>query len=340
MSTGISLSIVIPVYNGADTIAEVVKNVDSLELPDLKQVVLVVDGSPDNSLEVCRDLCVDFRFPISVIELAKNFGEHNAVMAGLNFCDSDFVITMDDDLQNPVSEVHNLFEYTRKNNYDVVYGQYRVKMHSGWRNLGSRFANWCVEKTQGKPKDIYLASFRCMTRMVVESICRYTGPFPYIDGLILQTTRNIGSLEVEHLPRWQGSSNYSLTKLFRLFSSMLFNFSIMPLRIGAIAGGILSLLGFLGFLAVLVEALLFSTPPGWATVSAAVFLLAGVQLMVLWLIGEYLGRLYITANHKPQFVVRSVIANEAQTGRPSGVTSVRPNAGCNSGPTSLTANKS
>ncbi len=306
MTLSPSLSIVIPVFNGANTIVELVNALAAEELDNLKEIVLVVDGSPDNSLTVCRTLCSRFSFSVSVLELARNFGEHNAVMAGINHCDSDFIITMDDDLQNPSSEVTKLFDYAQISQNDVVYAQYRSKEHASWRNLGSQLANWCVEKTQGKPKNLYLASFRCINRLIAETISRYTGPFPYIDGLILQATENIGAIEVEHLPRPQGVSNYSLAKLFRLFSAMFFNFSIMPLRIGAIAGGVLSLLGFLGFLAVIIEALFFSTPPGWATVSAAVFLLAGVQLMVLWLIGEYLGRLYITANHKPQYVIRSI----------------------------------
>ena len=152
-----------------------------------------------------------------------------------------------------------------------------------------------------------------MSRLVVDSILTYSGQFPYIDGLVLQTTKNIGALEIEHLPRRKGKSNYSLSKLFRLFSSMIFNFSVMPLRIGALAGGILSLFGLLGFIVVVIEALFFSTPPGWATLTSAVLLLTGVQLLVLWLIGEYLGRLYITVNHKPQFVIRSVIDNHTES---------------------------
>jgi len=309
MNNKFSLSIVIPVYNGADTISALVGKLALLEIPGGKQIVLVVDGSPDKSLEICQDLCKTIQNPITLIELARNFGEHNAIMAGLAHCWGDFVITMDDDLQNPPEEVARLFQFTRDNDYDVVYAQYRTKAHSLWRNLGSQFTNWCVGITQGKPKSLYLASFRCMSRLVVESILNYTGPFPYIDGLVLQTTNNIGALNVEHLPRKHGKSNYSVSRLLHLFSSMFFNFSIMPLRVGAIAGGVLSLLGFLGFIIVVVEALFFSTPPGWATVSSAVFLLAGVQLMVLWLIGEYLGRLYMTANCKPQFIIRSITGN-------------------------------
>ena len=307
-----SLSIVVPVFRGANTIQTLVEHLVQLDIPGGMQIILVVDGSPDNSTEICRKLCASYVTPITVVDLAKNFGEHNAVMAGLGYADGEYVITLDDDLQNPPEEVRKLWQYTQDNDYDVVYAQYRIKMHARWRNLGSRFTNWCMEKTQGKPRGLYLASFRCMARLVVESILSYQGPFPYIDGLVLQTTKNLGSLEVEHLPRPEGSSNYSLLKLFRLFSSMLFNYSVMPLRIGALAGGVLSFLGFVGFFFIVIEALFFSTPPGWATVTSAIFLLTGVQLLVLWLIGEYLGRLYMTVNRKPQFIIRSVFHNDSE----------------------------
>jgi len=306
MNTKSSLSIVVPVFNGAQTIVELIEALAAERLSSLKHVVLVVDGSPDDSLQVCRGLCSRFDFSVSVIELARNFGEHNAVMAGINHCDSDYIVTMDDDLQNPASEVRKLFEFAQTSQHDVVYAQYSVKEHAVWRNLGSQLTNWLVTKTQGKPKSLYLASFRCINRMVADAISRYTGPFPYVDGLILQATHNIGSIKVEHLRRPRGTSNYSLSRLLRLFSAILFNFSVTPLRVGAVAGGILALLGFLGFVVVIFEALFFSTPPGWATVAAAVFLLAGVQLVVLWLIGEYLGRIFLTANRKPQYVIRSI----------------------------------
>ena len=296
----------IPVFNSADTISLLVERLSLVNVPGGTQIILVVDGSPDESLKVCNGLCQSSTVPITVIDLARNFGEHNTIMAGLTYAKGQFVITMDDDLQNPPEEVFRLWAYTRDNDFDVVYAQFHSKMHTRWRNIGSRFTNWCVEKTIGKPKGLYLASFRCISRLVVQSILSYTGPFPYIDGLVIQTTDRIGSLQVEHLPRNKGKSNYSLSKLFRLFSSMLFNFSVIPLRIGAFAGGMLSLIGIIGFVAVVAEALLSSTPPGWATVTSAVFLLAGVQLIVLWLIGEYLGRLYLTVNHKPQYIVRSV----------------------------------
>ena len=208
MNTTCSLSIVIPVFNSADTISPLVERLTSLKIPGGKQIILVIDGSPDNSWKICSDLCQSSAVPVTVIDLARNFGEHNAIMAGLTYAKGQFVITMDDDLQNPPEEVFRLWAYTHDNDFDVVYAQFHTKMHARWRNIGSRFTNWCVEKTIDKPKGLYLASFRCMSRLVVQSILSYTGPFPYIDGLIIQTTDRIGSLQVEHLPRNKGKSNY------------------------------------------------------------------------------------------------------------------------------------
>jgi undecaprenyl-phosphate 4-deoxy-4-formamido-L-arabinose transferase len=304
-----SLSIVIPVFNGASTIPPLIKELCDLPITGALQIILVVDGSTDNSSQICRQLSDEFSTPISVIDLAKNFGEHNAILAGLSYADGDHIITMDDDLQNPVFEISRVWEYARDNQFDVVYTQYHKKNDPIWRNIGSKFTNWCVEKLQDKPKGVYLSSFRCISAFLSKVIRSYSGPFPYIDGLILQATDNIGSIVVEHHPGAKGNSGYTIRKLLHLFASMLFGFSTLPLRIGAVAGALFSLVGLFGFTFVVVETIFFSTPPGWATITSSLFLLAGVQLLILWLIGEYLGRLFLTINQKPQFIVRSVYNN-------------------------------
>jgi len=165
-----------------------------------------------------------------------------------------------------------------------------------------------------------LSSFRCMSAFVVREVTRYDGPFPYVDGLILQVTQDIDRLLVHHLPRAIGRSNYTMRWLLRLWLSMFVNFSVMPLRISTLTGFALSLVGTIGSLVAVIEALFFSPPAGWASLMAAVLLLSGVQLVILGIVGEYLGRLYLTANRKPQSVVKSVIRTApalSQTGRSS-----------------------
>jgi glycosyltransferase involved in cell wall biosynthesis len=299
-----ALSLVIPVYNGARTVGALVDALAGIVIPGGHEVVLVNDGSPDESETVCRALVQRTDVPVTFVNLSRNFGEHNAVMAGLAFARGDYVITMDDDLQNPPEEVARLVAYARSEKLDVVYTRYRTKQHALWRNLGSRFANWAANLVLEKPKDLYLSSFRCVSAFVVENVLRYQGPYPYFDGLILQVTRNVGSLEVMHLPRAEGRSNYTLRRLVRLWLNMFVNFSIIPLRFSTLMGFLTSILGIVWAVITILEALTGRPPEGWASLMVAVLLLSGLQLMLLGIVGEYLGRIFLTANRKPQYIVR------------------------------------
>ena len=302
----LALSIVIPVYNGASSITDLVRALESLPIGGGHEIVLVNDGSVDDSLAVCRALFDRARVPMTILNLARNFGEHNAVMAGLRYSNGEHVITMDDDLQNPPEEVLRLLAFAQRNGKEVVYTYYDDKQHAVWRNIASRFTNRVADFVLDKPRGLYLSSFRCMTAFVAREIIRYEGPFPYVDGLILQVTHDIDRLLVTHLPRATGNSNYTVRRLLRLWMNMFVNFSAMPLRISTVTGFALSAFGAVGVAMAVGEALLFSPPPGWASLMAAVLLLSGVQLLILGIIGEYLGRLYLTANHRPQSVVKEV----------------------------------
>ena len=308
---GVGLSIIVPVYRGATTIATLVEALSRLTPEGGLEIILVNDGSPDNSDEVCRALLQTARVPLTYIEHARNFGEHNAVMSGLRHARGAYVINMDDDLQNPPEEVVRLFDHARNGSWDVVYTRYAVKQHARWRNLGSRFANWAADVLLDKPKGLYLSSFRCMAALVVREVTQYNGPYPYIDGLIMQVTRRIDSIEVRHLPRLEGRSNYNLARLVRLWLNLATSFSLIPLRLAVFAGAAMAAAGALGAVATIIEALFLNeTPTGWASTMVVLLLVGGVQSMILGVLGEYVGRTFLTANGKPQGAIRTIVRND------------------------------
>ncbi|WP_246521869.1 glycosyltransferase family 2 protein [Neoroseomonas terrae] len=309
----VGLSIVVPVYRGAATVGTLVAELSRLRPEGGIEIVLVNDGSPDNSGDVCRELARTATVPLTFIEHARNFGEHNAVMTGLRHARGAYVITMDDDLQNPPEEVLKLYDHARLGGFDVVYTRYAVKEHEGWRNIGSRFANWVADQLMDKPRGLYLSSFRCMSALAVREVVKYRGPYPYIDGLLMQITQRLDSIEVKHFARVEGRSNYTMRRLVRLWLNLATNFSVLPLRLAIFAGVGMGILGLVAALWTIVEAMLGETPSGWASLMTVTLLIAGVQFLVLGVMGEYVGRAFMSANGKPQGVVREIIPARDQT---------------------------
>ena len=303
-----TVTIVIPVFNGSPTITKLVTEcIQSFEEFFDLEIVLINDCSEDNSYDVC--LCIQERYPstITFLSLSKNFGEHNAVMAGLHHSNGDFVVTLDDDGQNPPQEALNLINYAVKENLDVVYSYYPKKKHNLVRNLYSWLNGKVANLMLRKPVGLYLSSFRSMSRFTVQEIIKYDLPYPYVDGLILRSISNIGALETKHKSRISGKSGYTFKKLFRLWLNMFTNFSVLPLRIASFLGFVFALLGMLIGVFTLYERFLNpNLPVGWATIAVLCSILGGVQLMALGMIGEYLGRIFLGMNRQPQFVVREL----------------------------------
>jgi len=305
------ISIVIPVFNSEATISDLVTElITHISKDHPLEVVLVNDDSDDRSENECIGLFKKYPEKVKFYSLAKNVGEHNAVMAGLNKVKGDWAVIMDDDFQNPVAEVSKLIEYILNNNYDVVYTKYDKKQHSAFKNIGSYFNNKVANIMLKKPNELYLSSFKAIKQKLISEIIKYKLPYPYIDGLILRTTNNIGVIEVQHKSRSQGQSGYTIKKLISLWLNMFTNFSVVPLRIATFLGAVLSFGGFLFAIAILVEKLFYpEVPQGYASLVIIFIIFSGVQLVFIGLIGEYLGRLFISNNKHPQFFITKKFEN-------------------------------
>jgi undecaprenyl-phosphate 4-deoxy-4-formamido-L-arabinose transferase len=303
------LSIVVPLYNSAATLPALHQEISALQVNGGHELILVNDGSRDETEALALKLTRESQLPTTFLSLSRNFGEHNAVLAGLRAVSGRYVVTMDDDLQNPPSEALKLLAVAEAEKRDVVFAIYDRKEHAWWRNVGSRLTNIIADFVVDKPRNLYLSSFRCMSRFVADEVAKARTPYPYIDGLIFQVTQNAGSTRVRHAERTVGSSGYNFRKLVRLWISMLVNVSILPLRLMTLAGMITSALGFLAVIEVVVERLLQKTPTGWSSLMAAMLLLSGTQLLLLGILGEYVGRIYLGVSEKPQSVVRECVTS-------------------------------
>lgn len=315
MSTRADLSFVIPVYNGSRTIGDVVRRIHELYGDLDLEIVLVNDGSDDDSEQACVALRAAFPTTLTFVQLARNFGEHNAVLAGLNQTTGDYVAVLDDDGQNPPEEVRRMYDVIRSKEHDVVFGRYRVKHHSMLRNLGSRFNDRIATIMLKKPRELYLSSFKIMNRFTVGEIIKYKGAFPYIDGLILRTTSNLGQIDVEHKAAADARSNYTLRKLFLLWLNMFLNFSIRPLRLSALLGTLTAALSGVLLTAIVIDKLYINphVAVGIPTVLILIVFFAGIQLVILGMIGEYVGRLFLDQSNSPQYVARYVSARNAKS---------------------------
>ena len=303
-----ALSFVIPLYRSAETIGAVVRTIESLTVEGGHEIILVNDGSGDRTGEVCRELVQNAKVPIMLVEHARNFGEHNAVLTGWRHARGAHIVNLDDDGQNPPAEAVRLWQHAKATGLDVVFGHYAEKQHSAWRNFGSWFTNRMTDWAIDKPAGFYLSSFRCVSAFVAKEVTAHTGPYPYIDGLILQVTQKLGSIEVRHEARHAGASGYTLRRLVRLWLSAWVNFSVLPLRVATGLGLLTAFAGLIAFAGVLWLRLTDRGPAfGWGSLMAALLVFSGTQLVLLGLIGEYIGRMFLTVNQRPQSVVREIV---------------------------------
>lgn len=309
-----NISFVIPCYCSERTLKGVVQEiVDTMQIyaSYAYEIILINDGSPDNTLPVIKELAEQYPYVVGV-DLAKNFGQHAALMAGFRQAKGDIIVCLDDDGQTPADEVPKLLDKIARG-YDVVYASYANKQHSHFRNWGSHVNSRMTEILLGKPKDLSITSYFAMRRFVMEELLRYKQCYPYVLGLVLRTTKNICNVEVQHRARGTGRSGYTLHKLLALWMNGFTSFSVKPLRMATYLGAITAGGGFLYLLYIIISHFVSrGTPMGWSSIMATLLVLGGMILMVLGLIGEYVGRIFMCVNAAPQYVVRSIITKEAR----------------------------
>lgn len=306
------VSFVIPCYVSSHTISHVVQEVNE-EMQRLQQYmwefVLVDDCSPDDTFRAIRDLCINYPNIIG-LSLARNFGQHAALMAGFNYVSGDFIICLDDDGQTPGEEVGKLLAKMEEG-YDAVYARYDNKQHSVFRNLGSKINSKMTELLLNKPKNLYISSYFAVRRYIVDEMIKYDNAFPYVIGLVLRSTKHIANVDVKHRNRMEGASGYSVAKLLSLWMNGFTAFSVKPLRLASLLGVLLALIGFISTILLILNKLLHPAEVllGWSSTMSVMMLIGGVLLIVLGIIGEYIGRIYICMNKSPQYVIREEIGN-------------------------------
>lgn len=310
------LSFVIPCYRSELTlrgvVTEIRETVERLKSEGKNydyEIILVNDCSPDDTFCVIQDLCAqDDR--IKGINLAKNFGQHAALMAGFHFVTGDIVICLDDDGQTPADEVGKLLEGIEQGS-DVVYAKYEHKMHSMFRNFGTFLNEEMAKIMLGKPRDLFVSSYFAAKRFVVEEMKKYTNAYPYVIGLVLRTTKKISNVTVKHREREIGSSGYTFAKLLALWFNGFTAFSVKPLRIATAIGCFCSAGGFIyGIYTVVKKFINPNVPMGFSSMMAAIVFMGGMTMVMLGLVGEYVGRMYISMNNSPQYVIRETVNGE------------------------------
>ncbi len=303
------VSFVIPCYQSALTLEGVVEEIrKTMEgLAEYSyEIILVNDASPDPTMEVIRKLCGRYE-NITGVSLARNFGQHSALMAGFRQVTGDIVICLDDDGQTPACDAGKFLEKIRAGN-DVVYARYSNKQHSAFRNFGSRLNEIMTRFMLGKPKELYVSSYFAARRFVIDEVARYENSYPYVIGLVLRTTKRIGNVDVAHRKREVGRSGYTMKKLFSLWFNGFTAFSIQPLRFATLVGLLCAVSGFSYGVYTIVKRLLNpAVPMGFSSLMSAVVFIGGMLMLMLGLIGEYVGRIYISLNNSPQYVVREII---------------------------------
>lgn len=307
------ISFVIPCYRSGVTLPSVVQEIkDTMKTLAAYEyeIILVNDSSPDDTFDIITELCSE-NDNITGINLARNFGQHCALMAGFHYVKGDIIVCLDDDGQTPACEVGKLLRGIEEG-ADVVYAKYGHKHHSGFRNFGSRINELMTRIMLGKPKDLYVSSYFAARRFVVNEMLHYVNAYPYVIGLVLRTTKNIINVEVNHRDRQAGESGYTVKKLLGLWFNGFTSFSVKPLRIATVTGIICALCGFAYGIYTIIKKIFIQPPDlviGFSALMSVTVFMGGMLMLMMGMVGEYMGRMYISMNNSPQYVIREVVGS-------------------------------
>lgn len=308
------VSFVIPCYKSALTLPTVVTEINDAmsEMPEYShEIILVNDCSPDHTFAVITQLAQTYD-NITGINLARNFGQHSALMAGISHATGDIIVCLDDDGQTPANQVGRLLQAIEEG-HDAVYARYKHKKHNLFRNFGSRMNDYMLRTMLNKPKDLYVSSYFAVKRFVADSMKEYSNAYPYVIGLVLRATKDIVNVDVDHREREVGRSGYNFRKLVALWMNGFTAFSIKPLRIATFVGSVCAFIGFLYMLYVIIRHFVVNTAPlGYSSLISVILFIGGMLMLMLGMVGEYVGRIYICINNSPQFVISEIVTKNEE----------------------------
>ena len=311
------ISFVIPCYNSSKNIEKVVKEIEDTVKTRQGydyEIILVNDYSKDNTADVISRMARSDKH-IKAVLLSRNFGQPSALMAGFSYVTGDYIVTSDDDGQTPINTVYDMIDKLENEKYDVICAKYMEREQpSLFRRFGTlinmKMTNWLIKK----PKDVYMSAYICARPFVIRELLKYKNAYPYLAGLILRVTHNIGNIETKQRSRNSGNSNYGIKKLMKLWLNGFTAFSVKPLRVSVLIGVACSGVGFITAIVTIIRKLInMNIQAGWSSMFSVILIIGGMILLSLGMIGEYVGRIYMCINDAPQFIVKDCVGFDSDS---------------------------
>lgn len=311
------ISFIIPCYGSEKTVEIVINEIDEVVKKEGRydyEVIAVNDHSPDNVWDVLKKIA-DKNKNVKLINLAKNMNRPGALMAGMSKTTGDYIILMDDDGQCPMENLWDLIK-PLEGGHDVSIAKYPEYKQSKFKSFGTYVNRKMTEVVMDKPKEMSFTNFTAIKKYVVDEIIKYKNPYPYMTGLLLRTTSDIVNVEMNERERITGSTNFTFKKMLNLWINGFTAFSIKPLRISTIIGFITALIGFIYGIYVIIHKLIIHSgvAQGYSSTMAVMLFIGGIIMMMLGMIGEYIGRIYISINNSPQYVIKETVNMEKKQG--------------------------